>query len=54
MSIRDRKYYISRHNTETEAENKKYANKGKNVVNGDSINAYANMEQQNIKNAQNR
>lgn len=54
MPIRDRKFYISRHNQETEETNRKYTNQGKQTVEGESINSYANMEQQNMINAQNR
>lgn len=54
MPIRDRKFYIARHNTETEEANKKYTEHGKNMVDGDSINSFAQMEQQNIMNAQKR
>lgn len=54
MPMRDRKFYISRHNTVTDEENRKYTQKGKSIVGGDSINEFANMEQQNIENAKNR
>lgn len=55
MPIRDRKFYIQRHNAAMEAEQAMYdrAKKGKSL-NGEVINDFAVLEQQNINNAKNR
>lgn len=42
MPVRDRKYYIMRHNKLTEEENAK--NKHTNTIGGDMINAFTDMD----------
>ena len=48
MPIRDRKFYIIRHNEYVEKENAKYENG--NSIDGWSIDAYTDMDQQTAKN----
>jgi len=50
MPVRDRKFYIAKHNGITEEENSK--NKNENTINGELINTYANIHQLNEKNRQ--
>lgn len=50
MPVRDRKFYIAKHNGITEEENSK--NKNENTINGELINTYANLHQLNEKNRQ--
>lgn len=50
MPVRDRKFYIAKHNGITEEENSK--NRNENTINGELINAYANIHQLNEKNKQ--
>lgn len=55
MPTRDRKFYIMRHNKLTEEENNRIMRKDNgNQVDGESINTYANLEQQNMLNAKKR
>ena len=48
MPVRDRKFYIAKHNGITEEENSK--NRNENTINGELINTYANLHQLNEKN----
>ena len=50
MPVRDRKFYIAKHNGISEEENSK--NKNENTINGELINTYANLHQLNEKNRQ--
>lgn len=50
MPVRDRKFYIAKHNGITEEENSK--NRNENTINGELINTYANLHQLNEKNRQ--
>ena len=50
ITIRDRKFYIAKHNGITEEENSK--NRNENTINGELINTYANLHQLNEKNRQ--
>ena len=50
MPVRDRKFYIAKHNGITEEENSK--NRNENTINGELINTYANIHQLNEKNRQ--
>ena len=50
MPVRDRKFYIAKHNGVVEEENSK--NKSDNTINGELLNAYANIHQLNEKNRQ--
>lgn len=50
MPVRDRKFYIAKHNGMVEEENNK--NKSDNTINGELLNAYANIHQLNEKNRQ--
>jgi len=52
MPVRDRKFYILKHNEYTERENAKYHTN--NSINGEAINAYTDIEQQKIENSKNR
>lgn len=54
MPVRDRKYYILRHNQITEDSEKEHTHGQGITVDGESINSYAHMEQQNEMNAQKR
>lgn len=51
MPVRDRKFYIAKHNGIVDEENHK--NNG-NVINGELINDYANLYQINAENAKKR
>ena len=53
MPVRDRKFYILKHNEYTERENAKYERRS-NTINGEALNSYTDMEQLKIQNAQNR
>lgn len=53
MPVRDRKYYIMRHNSKLEEENATRNNEGSTNA-GESINEYARLEQQNMINAAKR
>jgi len=53
MPIRDRKYYITRHNTKIEEENAMRNGNGTTNA-GENINTYASLEQQNIINSRKR
>ena len=50
MPVRDRKFYIAKHNGITEEENSK--NRNENTINGELINTYANLHQLNEINRQ--
>ena len=50
MPVRDRKFYIAKHNGITEEENSK--NRNENTINGELINTYANLHKINEKNRQ--
>ena len=50
MPVRDRKFYIAKHNGITEEENSK--NRNENTINGELINTYAKVHQLNEKNRQ--
>lgn len=50
MPVRDRKFYIAKHNGIAEEENSK--NRNENTINGELINTYANLHQLNEKNRQ--
>ena len=53
MPVRDRKFYIMRHNMKVEEENA--MRNGNNSTNmGDALNSFASLEQQNILNAKKR
>lgn len=52
MPVRDRKYYIMKHNENVSKSNA--SSKGKHTFNGDAINSYADVEQQNLLNMNNR
>lgn len=55
MPTRDRKFYILRHNKVTEEENNRIMRRDSgNQVDGENINTYANLEQQNMLNAKKR
>ena len=54
MPIRDRKYYIMRHNMETSEDNARKNGTNNSLNDGESINTYAGLEQSNILNAQKR
>lgn len=54
MPIRDRKYYIMRHNMETSEDNARKNGTNNSLNDGESINTYASLEQSNILNAQKR
>lgn len=55
MPTRDRKFYILRHNKVTEEDNNRIMRRDSgNQVDGESINTYANLEQQNMLNAKKR
>ena len=50
MPIQDRKFYIMKHNEEQEKHNKNVYNDKTSVFSGDTINNFAQLEQQKIKN----
>lgn len=51
MPVRDRKYYIMKHNESIEAiNNKSKRNTKNNMLSGDAINAYTDIEQNNLAN----
>jgi hypothetical protein len=52
MPVRDRKYYISRHNEITEGSNTKHKHH-ESTLNGEMINKYTDIEQQNLLNLSN-
>lgn len=52
MPIRDRKYYIIKHNEYVERENAKYNEGGS--IQGEALDAYTDMEQQKSQNLFNR
>lgn len=52
MPIRDRKYYIIKHNEYVERENAKYNEGGS--IQGEALDAYTDMEQQKSQNIFNR
>jgi len=55
MPIRDRKFYILKHNEATDAEMKEYENMQKGgSTKTESIDAYTDIDQQNLKNATSR
>lgn len=55
MPIRDRKYYIAKHNGMVDEENKKReGNKGDSVVDGEMINKFTDLSQRNAENSKNR
>lgn len=54
MPIQDRKYYIMKHNLEQEEYKDKNKSNNGSYVTGESINAYAAIEQQNAKNLKNK
>lgn len=56
MPIRDRKYYIMRHNESVEAENEEYRARqnGGNSSKTNAIDRYTDVDQSNLKNASRR
>lgn len=50
MPIQDRKYYIMKHNQEQEEYKSKNSSRNGTQISGESINQYASITQQNIKN----
>ena len=55
MPIRDRKYYIMRHNQTVEEENLEYQRRsGKGESKTEAIEKYTNLEQSNLKNFNSR
>ena len=55
MPIRDRKFYILRHNEAVEAERKEYEEKQNGgSTRTEAIDAFTDIDQQNLKNATNR
>ena len=55
MPTRDRKFYIIRHNEAANAEREEYENMQKGgTTKTEAIDAYTDIDQQNIKNATNR
>lgn len=51
MPVRDRKFYIAKHNGIVESEK---TQKDGSVINGEMINTYASLFQENEKNSKNR
>ena len=55
MPTRDRKFYILKHNEAAEAERKEYEDMQKGgTAKTEAIDAYTDIDQQNLKNATNR
>lgn len=55
MPVRDRKFYILKHNEAMDAERQEYENMQKGgSTKTEAIDAYTDIDQQNIKNASNR
>ena len=51
LPIQDRRYFIQKHNDEQNGIRSAYEkSKGGRVVEGDAINTYAKLEQENLKN----
>jgi hypothetical protein len=51
LPIQDRRYFIQKHNEEQDGLRSSYEkSRGGRVVDGDAINAYAKLEQENLKN----
>ena len=51
MPTKDRKYYIQKHNAETESENAEYNRRENGSHTSMMIDKYTDMEQQNLRNA---
>lgn len=54
MPVRERKFYIERHNEAAKEENDKMEGKSNSNRTEANINAYANIEQSNLKNMGNK
>ena len=54
MPVRERKFYIERHNEAAKEENDKMEGKSNSYRTEANINAYANIEQSNLKNMGNK
>jgi len=54
MPTKDRKYFIQKHNAEVDAENAEYARRERGGNSTDVIDKYTDIEQQNLRNAENR
>jgi len=54
MPTKDRKYFIQKHNAEVDAENVEYARRERGGNSTDVIDKYTDIEQQNLRNAENR
>jgi len=51
LPIQDRRYFIQKHNEEQEGLRARYERRnGNQIQDGEAINAYARLEQQNLKN----
>ncbi len=51
LPIQDRRYFIQKHNEEQEGLRTRYERRnGNQIQDGEAINAYARLEQQNLKN----
>lgn len=51
MPVRDRKYYITLHNAKTKEDEAAINNRDTSSINGEAINAYADLAQKNIQNS---
>lgn len=54
MPTKDRKYFIQKHNAEVDAENAEYERRERGSNTTDVIDKYTDIEQQNLRNAENR
>jgi hypothetical protein len=51
LPVQDRRYFIQKHNEEQEGLRTRYERRnGNQIQDGEAINAYARLEQQNLKN----
>ena len=54
MPIQDRRYFIQKHNEEQEGIRQRYNKNTGKVYDGESLNEFAKLEQENIKNMKGR